>query len=97
MTIRRALAAVVGAAVFAAPAPELAAVDPSSYVRIPGHELPPLTAQATTERRLPLQEEVLSMLEPDAGKLEGAISGRALYDGRIDPAEALAMIKAARG
>jgi phosphoribosylformimino-5-aminoimidazole carboxamide ribotide isomerase len=26
------------------------------------------------------------MLEPDAqAKLEGAISGRALYDGRIDP------------
>ncbi len=25
------------------------------------------------------------MLEPDAARLEGAISGRALYDGRIDP------------
>ena len=31
----------------------------------------------------------------DARKLEGAISGRALYDGRIDPAEALAVIRAA--
>ena len=30
---------------------------------------------------------------PDAAKLEGAISGRALYDGRIDPAEALAVLK----
>jgi phosphoribosylformimino-5-aminoimidazole carboxamide ribotide isomerase len=29
---------------------------------------------------------------PDAKKLEGAISGRALYDGRIDPAEALAIL-----
>jgi hypothetical protein len=26
------------------------------------------------------------MKMPDAAKLEGAISGRALYDGRIDPA-----------
>ncbi|TGV78130.1 1-(5-phosphoribosyl)-5-((5-phosphoribosylamino)methylideneamino)imidazole-4-carboxamide isomerase, partial [Mesorhizobium sp. M2D.F.Ca.ET.145.01.1.1] len=26
-------------------------------------------------------------------KLEGAISGRALYDGRIDPAEALAILQ----
>lgn len=42
-------------------------------------------------------EDIKRMLEPDAGKLEGAISGRALYDGRIDPAEALALIKAARG
>ena len=30
---------------------------------------------------------------PDAAKLEGAISGRALYDGRIDPAEALGVLK----
>jgi phosphoribosylformimino-5-aminoimidazole carboxamide ribotide isomerase len=36
------------------------------------------------------------MLEPDARKLEGAISGRALYDGRIDAGEALALIRAAR-
>ena len=32
------------------------------------------------------------MTMPDATKLEGAISGRALYDGRIDPAEALAIL-----
>jgi phosphoribosylformimino-5-aminoimidazole carboxamide ribotide isomerase len=42
-------------------------------------------------------EDIKRMLEPDAKTLEGAISGRALYDGRIDPAEALALIKAARG
>lgn len=30
---------------------------------------------------------------PDAKKLAGAISGRALYDGRIDPAEALAILR----
>ncbi|MCM2476715.1 1-(5-phosphoribosyl)-5-[(5-phosphoribosylamino)methylideneamino]imidazole-4-carboxamide isomerase [Rhizobium sp. CG5] len=41
-------------------------------------------------------DDIRRMLEPDAAKLEGAISGRALYDGRIDPAEALTMIKAAR-
>lgn len=32
---------------------------------------------------------------PDARKLEGAISGRALYDGRIDVKEALAMLRKA--
>jgi phosphoribosylformimino-5-aminoimidazole carboxamide ribotide isomerase len=41
-------------------------------------------------------DDIRRMLEPDARKLEGAISGRALYDGRIDPAEALALIRAAR-
>jgi phosphoribosylformimino-5-aminoimidazole carboxamide ribotide isomerase len=41
-------------------------------------------------------EDVKRMLQPDASKLEGAISGRALYDGRIDPTEALDLIKAAR-
>jgi len=41
-------------------------------------------------------EDVKRMLEPDARKLEGAISARALYDGRIDPQEALALISAAR-
>ncbi|KRB63007.1 1-(5-phosphoribosyl)-5-[(5-phosphoribosylamino)methylideneamino] imidazole-4-carboxamide isomerase [Rhizobium sp. Root708] len=41
-------------------------------------------------------EDVKRMLQSDARKLEGAISGRALYDGRIDPAEALALISAAR-
>lgn len=41
-------------------------------------------------------DDISRMLEPDARKLEGAISGRALYDGRIDPQEALALIKAAR-
>jgi len=41
-------------------------------------------------------EDIRRMLRPDARKLEGAISGRALYDGRIDPAEALALIKTAR-
>jgi phosphoribosylformimino-5-aminoimidazole carboxamide ribotide isomerase len=41
-------------------------------------------------------EDVRRMLEPDAAKLEGAISGRALYDGRLDPAAALRLIAEAR-
>ena len=41
-------------------------------------------------------DDVKALLTPRAKKLEGAISGRALYDGRIDPAEALALIKAAK-
>jgi phosphoribosylformimino-5-aminoimidazole carboxamide ribotide isomerase len=38
-------------------------------------------------------DDIRRMTEPDARKLEGAISGRALYDGRIDAAEALALLK----
>jgi phosphoribosylformimino-5-aminoimidazole carboxamide ribotide isomerase len=37
--------------------------------------------------------DIVRMTMPDAARLEGAISGRALYDGRIDPAEALAVLK----
>lgn len=36
--------------------------------------------------------DIVRMTMPDASRLEGAISGRALYDGRIDPAEALAIL-----
>ena len=41
-------------------------------------------------------DDVKALLTPRAKKLEGAISGRALYDGRIDPAEALTLIRNAR-
>jgi phosphoribosylformimino-5-aminoimidazole carboxamide ribotide isomerase len=41
-------------------------------------------------------DDIKAMLEPRARKLEGAIAGRALYDGRLDAAEALALIRAAR-
>jgi phosphoribosylformimino-5-aminoimidazole carboxamide ribotide isomerase len=41
-------------------------------------------------------EDVKALLEPRAKKLEGAVSGRALYDGRIDPAAALTLIRNAR-
>ena len=40
--------------------------------------------------------DIVRMTMPDAQKLEGAISGRALYDGRIDPAEALAILRGGR-
>ncbi|MCD0422682.1 1-(5-phosphoribosyl)-5-[(5-phosphoribosylamino)methylideneamino]imidazole-4-carboxamide isomerase [Rubrivivax sp. JA1024] len=40
--------------------------------------------------------DVKTLLSPRAKKLEGAIAGRALYDGRLDPAEALALIGAAK-
>jgi phosphoribosylformimino-5-aminoimidazole carboxamide ribotide isomerase len=38
--------------------------------------------------------DVQRLLEPRYGLLEGAIAGRALYDGRLDPREALALIAA---
>ena len=41
-------------------------------------------------------DDVKALLEPRAKKLEGAISGRALYDGRLDPAAALRLIASAR-
>jgi phosphoribosylformimino-5-aminoimidazole carboxamide ribotide isomerase len=41
-------------------------------------------------------EDVKAMLAPGAKKLAGAIAGRALYDGRLDPAAALALIRNAR-
>lgn len=39
-------------------------------------------------------DDIRRLAAPDAAKLEGAISGRALYDGRIDPAEALEVLRA---
>jgi len=41
-------------------------------------------------------DDIRAMLAPRAQKLQGAIAGRALYDGRLDPDEALALIKAAK-
>ena len=40
--------------------------------------------------------DIVRITMPDAARLEGAISGRALYDGRIDPAEALSILRKAR-
>lgn len=41
-------------------------------------------------------EDIKRLLKPDCARLAGAITGRALYDGRIDPGEALALIRANR-
>jgi phosphoribosylformimino-5-aminoimidazole carboxamide ribotide isomerase len=40
-------------------------------------------------------DDVRALLKPRAQKLQGAIVGRALYDGRLDAAEALKLIRAA--
>ncbi|MDX2156967.1 MAG: 1-(5-phosphoribosyl)-5-[(5-phosphoribosylamino)methylideneamino]imidazole-4-carboxamide isomerase [Hyphomicrobiaceae bacterium] len=40
--------------------------------------------------------DVEALLRPENARLEGAITGRALYDGRLDSRAALARIKAAR-
>jgi phosphoribosylformimino-5-aminoimidazole carboxamide ribotide isomerase len=40
--------------------------------------------------------DVKALLEPRARDLEGAIAGRALYDGRLDSAQALRLIRSAR-
>ncbi len=41
-------------------------------------------------------DDVKALLAPRARKLEGAIVGRALYDGRLDASAALALIRSAR-
>jgi len=41
-------------------------------------------------------EDIRALLKPRVKKLAGAILGRALYDGRIDPAAALQLVRSAR-
>ena len=41
-------------------------------------------------------DDVRRLLAPDCARLAGAIAGRALYDGRLDTAEALKLIRAGR-
>jgi phosphoribosylformimino-5-aminoimidazole carboxamide ribotide isomerase len=41
-------------------------------------------------------DDVKALLMPRAKKLAGAIVGRALYDGRLDPVAALALVRSAR-
>jgi len=41
-------------------------------------------------------DDIRALLDPRARRLEGAIAGRALYDGRLDTAEALKLIRDAR-
>jgi phosphoribosylformimino-5-aminoimidazole carboxamide ribotide isomerase len=41
--------------------------------------------------------DIERLLDPDAAKLEGIVVGRAFYDGRIDPKEALKLLARASG
>jgi phosphoribosylformimino-5-aminoimidazole carboxamide ribotide isomerase len=41
-------------------------------------------------------DDVRALLKPRAKKLAGAIAGRALYDGRLDAAAALQLIRTTR-
>jgi phosphoribosylformimino-5-aminoimidazole carboxamide ribotide isomerase len=41
-------------------------------------------------------EDIRRLTEPDCARLGGAIAGRALYDGRLDPREALALLRGRR-
>ena len=41
-------------------------------------------------------EDIKKLASPECAILEGAVSGRALYDGRIDPGEALSVLAASK-
>jgi len=41
-------------------------------------------------------DDVRALMQPRAHKLAGAIAGRALYDGRLDPTQALRLIRSGR-
>ena len=97
MTIRRALAAVVGAAVFAAPAPALAAVDLSSYVRIERHDLPAVAAEASavtyngaTDSLFIVGDEATSVLQ--VSKTGALIDSMTLAPGAFDDTEGITSI-----
>jgi len=42
-------------------------------------------------------DDVRRLVQPDCAVLEGAITGRALYDGRLDPEQALGLIRSVKG
>ena len=60
----------------------------------------PATAELARATKIPViasgglasLDDVKALLQPEYSMLEGAIAGRALYDGRLDPREALALI-----
>ena len=57
----------------------------------PGQEVPVIASGG-----LGSIEDIKTLLSPRAKKLGGAVAGRALYDGRLDAAEALKLIRNAR-
>lgn len=62
----------------------------------------PATAELARTTKIPVIasgglasiDDIIALRRPEYELLEGAISGRALYDGRIDPKEALAVLAA---
>jgi len=56
-----------------------------------------LTIPVIASGGLASMADIERLCAPDAAMLEGAITGRALYDGRIDPAAALARVAQAGG
>ena len=60
----------------------------------------PATAELARATKIPVIasgglasiDDVKALMRPEYAMLEGAITGRALYDGRIDPKEALAVL-----
>jgi phosphoribosylformimino-5-aminoimidazole carboxamide ribotide isomerase len=55
-----------------------------------------LTTPVVASGGLASLEDVKALLAPRAQKLAGAVVGRALYDGRLDAAKALGLVRAAR-
>lgn len=61
----------------------------------------PATAELARSTSIPViasgglasMDDVRELMRPDYRMLEGAITGRALYDGRLDPREALALLR----
>lgn len=61
----------------------------------------PATAELARATSIPViasgglasMDDIKALMQPEYSMLEGAISGRALYDGRIDPAEALQILR----
>lgn len=64
----------------------------------------PATAELARSTKIPViasgglasMDDVKALMRPEYAMLEGAIAGRALYDGRIDPKIALAVLAASR-
>lgn len=55
-----------------------------------------LTIPVIASGGLASMTDIERLTQPDCAHLAGAITGRALYDGRLDPAAALALIKKAK-
>ncbi|MEH6725692.1 MAG: 1-(5-phosphoribosyl)-5-[(5-phosphoribosylamino)methylideneamino]imidazole-4-carboxamide isomerase [Hyphomicrobiales bacterium] len=67
----------------------LAGINWDSTLELANHVSIPVIASGG----LASMDDIRRMTQMDAQILEGAISGRALYDGRIDPTEALTLLK----